>query len=235
MVIVEQPLRVLATVTVVIVGKTLAALVLVLMLGYSAHTALVVAASLAQVGEFSFILAGLGMTLGLLPHEGNSLILAGSLISIALNPLLFSAVQPTLRWLKRHPKFASHLEPATNPLADLRMTSDGINPVPQVVLVGWGRIGKLIVKALTVQGIPFVVAESNRESVKALRAKGIPAVWGNATEPMVLIQTRICDAHALVIATPETIQVRKTVETARALNPKSRSWYAAKTRRRPHA
>ena len=80
-------------------------------------------------------------------------------------------------------------------------------------------MGKLIAKALTEKGIPFVVAESNRESVEALRAKGIPAVWGDATEPMVLIQAHIREARALVIATPETIQVRKMVETARTLNP----------------
>ena len=219
MVIVEQPLHVLATVAVIIVGKTLAAVVLVLMLGYPARTALVVAASLAQVGEFSFILAGLGMALGLLPKEGNSLILAGALISIALNPLVFSAVQPTLRWLQRHPKFANRLEHAANPLAELPMSTDAKYLARQVVLVGWGRVGKLIAKALTEQGIPFVVAESNRESVEALRAKGIPAVWGDATEPMVLIQAHIREARALVIATPETIQVRKMVETARTLNP----------------
>jgi monovalent cation:H+ antiporter-2, CPA2 family len=219
MVIVEQPVHVLATVLVIIVGKTLAAALLVLALGYPGRTALVVAASLAQVGEFSFILAGLGVTLGLLPEEGNSLILAGALISIALNPLVFSAVQPLLRWLQRYPQLAARLEPKTNLLAELPMSTDAKYLSHQVVLVGWGRVGKLIAKALTEQGIPFVVAESNRDSVEALRAKGIPAVWGDATEPMVLIQAHIRQARALVIATPETIQVRKMVETARTLNP----------------
>lgn len=219
MVIVEQPLHVLATVAVIIVGKTLAAVVLVLMLGYPARTALVVAASLAQVGEFSFILAGLGMALGLLPQEGNSLILAGALISIALNPLVFSAVQPALRWLQRHPKLAARLEPAASPLAELPMSTDAKYLARQVVLVGWGRVGKLIAHAMAEKGIPFVVAESNRESVEALRAQGIPAVWGDATEPWVLVQAHIRDARALVIATPETLQVRKMVETARTLNP----------------
>jgi monovalent cation:H+ antiporter-2, CPA2 family len=219
MVIVEQPVHVLATVLVIIVGKTLAAALLVLALGYPARTALVVAASLAQVGEFSFILAGLGMALGLLPEEGNSLILAGALISIALNPLVFSAVQPLLRWLQRHPQLAARLEPNANLLAELPMTTEAKYLSNQVVLVGWGRVGKLIAHALTEKGIPFVVAESNRESVEALRAKGIPAVWGDATEPMVLIQAHIREARALVIATPETIQVRKMVETARTLHP----------------
>lgn len=219
MVMVEQPWHVLATVAVIVIGKSLAAVALVLILRYPARTALVVAASLAQVGEFSFILAGLGMTLGLLPKEGNSLILAGALISIALNPLVFSAVAPLLKWLTRHPMLAARLMPGANPLAELPLTTDAKYLANQVVLVGWGRVGKLITTALTEQGIPYVVADANRESVELLRAQGIPAVWGDATEPEVLIQAHVRDARALVIATPDTIQVRKMVETARALNP----------------
>ena len=219
MVIVEKPLHVLATVAVIVIGKSLAAVTLVLILRYPVRTALVVAASLAQVGEFSFILAGLGMALGLLPKEGNSLILAGALISIALNPFLFSAVGPMQKWLQRHPKFAARLEPAANPLAELPLTTETKYLADHVVLVGWGRVGKHIAGALGKEGIPYVVAESNREFVELLRAKGIPAVWGNATEPEVLIQAHVKDARALVIATPETVQVRRMVETARALNP----------------
>lgn len=219
MVIVEKPWHVLATVAVIVIGKSLAAVALVLILRYPVRTALVVAASLAQVGEFSFILAGLGMALGLLPKEGNSLILAGALISIALNPFLFGAVRPMQKWLQRHPKLAARLEPAANPLAELPMTTERRYLADHVVLVGWGRVGKHIAGALGKEGIPYVVAESNREAVELLRAKGIPAVWGNATEPEVLIQAHIKDARALVIATPETVQVRSMVETARALNP----------------
>ena len=219
MVLVEEPLHVLATVAVIVFGKTLAAAALVLALGYPARTALVVAASLAQVGEFSFILAGLGMALNLLPKEGNSLILAGALISIALNPVVFGTVQPLLQWLQRHPKLAARLELASNPLAELPMSTEAKYLANQVVLVGWGRVGKLIAGALTERGIPFVVAESNREAVESLRAQGIPAVWGDATEPMVLVQAHIREARALVIATPETLQVRGMVEVARTLNP----------------
>jgi CPA2 family monovalent cation:H+ antiporter-2 len=219
MVLIEEPWHVLATVAVIIIGKSLAAVALVLILRYPARTALVVAASLAQVGEFSFILAGLGMSLGLLPKEGNSLILAGAMISIALNPLVFSAVAPMLKWLIRHPTLAARLTPGVNPLAELPPTTDAKYLAHQVVLVGWGRVGKLIGTALTEQGIPFVVADTNRESVELLRAQGIPAVWGDATEPVVLVQAHIRDARALVIATPDTIQVRRMVGTARALNP----------------
>jgi CPA2 family monovalent cation:H+ antiporter-2 len=218
-VLIDEPLRVLATVAVIVVGKSIAAILLVLALRYPVKTALTVSASLAQVGEFSFILAGLGMSLRLLPKEAQSLILAGALISMALNPLVFTAVEPIQRWLLRHPRLSERLEPAANPLAELPMSTEARFLSNQVVLVGWGRVGKRIADALSAEGIPFVVAESNRELVEMLRARGVPAVWGDATVPDVLIQAHIRDARALVIATPETVQVRKMTEVARALNP----------------
>lgn len=218
-VIAQKPFHVLATVAVIVIGKSLAAVALVLILRYPARTALVVAASLAQVGEFSFILAGLGMALGLLSKEGHSLVLAGALISIALNPFVFSAVRPLHKWLQRHPKLAARLEPPSNPLAELPLTTETKYLANHVVLVGWGRVGKHIARALDKEGIPYVVAESNREFVELLRAKGVPAVWGDATEPEVLIQAHVKDARALVISTPETVHVRRMVDTARTLNP----------------
>jgi CPA2 family monovalent cation:H+ antiporter-2 len=218
-VLVEQPLAVLATVAIILVGKSLAAVALVLVLRYPARTALMVAASLAQIGEFSFILAGLGMSLGLLDKEGQSLIVAGALFSIALNPFVFSVFAGIHQWMERRAVLAGRPEPAPNALAELPLTTDLKYLSNQVVLVGWGRVGKGIGAALAGAGVPFVVAEENREFVQALRGQGIPAVWGDATEPEVLIQAHIARARALVIATPETILVRKMVETARQLNP----------------
>ena len=218
-VLLDEPLRVLATVAIIVLGKSIAAVTLVLAFRYPVKTALTAAASLAQIGEFSFILAGLGMSLGLLPKEGQSLILAGALISIAINPLVFGAVEPIQRWLLKRPGLARRLEPAESPLAELPMSTEARYLSRQVVLVGWGRVGKRIADALTAQGVPFVEAESNREFVQTLRDRNVPAVWGDATEPEVLIQAHIKDARALVIATPETLQVRSMVETARTLNP----------------
>jgi len=218
-VLVDAPWRVAATVGVIVLGKSIAAVGLVLALRYPVKTALTVAASLAQVGEFSFILAGLGMSLGLLPKEGQSLILAGALISMALNPLVFGAVEPVGRALQRIARVAGRAEPAGNPLAELPMSTDAKYLAHQVVLVGWGRVGKHISDTLLAAGMPFVVAEANREFVETLRARGIPAVWGDAAEPEVLIQAHIKEARALVIATPQTVQVRATAEIARALNP----------------
>ena len=218
-VILEEPLHVLATVAIVLVGKTLAAFAVVLLLRYPVRTAAIVAASLAQVGEFSFILAGLGMALGLLPKEGNDLILAAALISIALNPVMFSLVGPTERWLHRHTKFASKLDASANPLAELPMTTESKYLAGHIVLVGWGRVGKQIGRDLSAEGVPYVVVESNREFVESHRQGGGAAVWGDATDPLVLVQAHIREARALVIATPETVQVRTMVETARTLNP----------------
>lgn len=218
-VIIEQPLNVLAVVAVIVIGKSLAAMAITLAFRYPLNTALIVAASLAQIGEFSFILAGLGMSLGLLPIEGMSLILAAALISIAINPLLFSAIQPFKKWLVGVSKVASDLEKRVDPFAELPMSTERKYLAGQVVLVGYGRVGKRIAKALQQNDIPFVVAEENREIVESLRKQGIPAVSGNASEPSVLIQAHIANAAMLVVATPDTIDVRNMVNTAKLLRP----------------
>jgi len=218
-VLVERPLQVLATVAIIVFGKSLAAVALVLMFRYPAKTALTVSASLAQIGEFSFILAGLGVVLGLLPKEGQSLILAGAILSIALNPLVFAGIEPVRRWLAKNPAIARRIEPAGSPMAELPMSTDAKFLSNQVVLVGWGRVGRRIGEALAASGVPFVVADENREVVETLRHHGTPAVWGNATDPIVLVQAHIRDARAMVIATPETIEVRRMVAIARTLNP----------------
>ncbi|CAN5915564.1 cation:proton antiporter [soil metagenome] len=218
-VLIDEPLKVLAVVAIIMLGKTIAAVVLVLAFRYPLNSALTVGASLAQIGEFSFILAGLGVALKLLPVQGQSLILAGALISIALNSLLFTAVEPAQKWIRKRSALARKLELRADPLAELPMSTDQAMLSGQVVLVGYGRVGKRIARSLTEKGVPFVVAEQNREFVEQLRAQGVPAVSGDAADPAVLIQAHIAQAGMLVIATPDTFSVRKMVETARALNP----------------
>ncbi|MEJ8858241.1 YbaL family putative K(+) efflux transporter [Variovorax robiniae] len=219
MVLVERPLQVLAVVGVIVVGKSMAACLLVLLLRYPLHTALTVSASLAQIGEFSFILAGLGMSLGLLPGEGQSLILAGALISIATNPLWFGAIAPMQKWLRARSSLARELDARADPLAELPMSTDARYLSRQVVLVGYGRVGRRIAAALTAHDLPFVVAEQNRELVERLRENGMAAVWGDAADPSVLIQAHVARARVLVIATADTLHVRQMIETARTLNP----------------
>jgi CPA2 family monovalent cation:H+ antiporter-2 len=218
-VLVNEPLRVLVVVAIIIVGKSLAAALLVLAFRYPLNTALTVAASLGQIGEFSFILAGLGLSLGLLPPEGVSLVLAGALISIALNPLVFAAIAPLSRWLLARSAWARQLDSRDDPYAELPTSTARRYLQGQVVLVGYGRVGKRIAAALQERDLPFVVADLNRERVEDLRRAGVPAVSGDATDPAVLIQAHIAEAAMLVVATPDTLGVRQMVETARQLNP----------------
>ena len=218
-VVVREPLRVLVVVAIIVLGKTLAAAALVLALRYPLSTALSVSASLAQIGEFSFILAGLGLSLGLLPQEAHSLVLAGALISIALNPLVFTAMGPLQDWLQRRSRVARALAQRDDPLAQLPMSTDARFLANQVVLVGYGRVGREIAQALRAASLPFVVADANRERVDDLRQAGQAAVFGDAAEPETLVQAHIAHARLLVIATPDTLAARRMIETARALNP----------------
>lgn len=218
-VLIEEPLHVLAVVAIIIVGKSLAAMALVLAFRYPFNSAMTIAASLAQIGEFSFILAGLGLTLGILPPEGMSLVLAGALISIALNPFVFASIAPVSKWLLARSATARRLNSRVDPYAELPMSTERKYLEGQVVLVGFGRVGRRIAEALKERGIPYVVAEQNREIVESLRKKDIPAVSGDASDPVVLVQAHIAQAAMLVVATPDSINVRQMVDTARTLNP----------------
>jgi len=218
-VLVQEPLRVLAVVGVIVLGKSVAAAGLVLVLRYPLNTALTVAASLGQIGEFSFILAGLGLSLGLLPQEGMSLVLAGALISIALNPFVFRAIEPVTRWVLARSAYFRSLEARADPNAELPASTDARYLQGQVVLVGHGRVGKRLSQALLARDIPFVVVEHQRERVDQLRRQGQAAVFGDAEDPAVLVQAHVASAAMLVVATPDTVGVRRMVELARTLNP----------------
>ncbi|MDB5860190.1 MAG: rosB [Ramlibacter sp.] len=218
-ILIDQPLRVLTVVGVIVFGKSVAAAVLVLLLRYPLHTALTVSASLAQIGEFSFILVGLGASLGVMPAEAQSLVVAGALISIAINPLVFKTLGPLQRWLLKRSQLARDLAARDDPLAELPLATDPKYLARQVVLVGHGRVGRKLAEALAANGIPYVVAEQNREMVAALRAAGVPAVSGDASDPEVLVQAHVARARMLVIATPDTLGVRRMAANARLLNP----------------
>lgn len=217
--LIQEPVRVLVVIAIVMLGKTLAAFLLVLGFRYPLNTALTVSAGLAQVGEFSFILAGLGVSLNVLPAEGQNLILAGALISIALNPLLFSAIEPVQSWIRSRSNLARAMEQPADPLAQLPVTVNLNQLTGHIVLVGYGRVGRRIGEALTARGIPIVVAEQNRELVEALRRTGISAVSGDASEPAVLIQAHVARARMLLIAVPDIVRSRMMIDTARMLKP----------------
>ncbi|HSW23007.1 MAG TPA: cation:proton antiporter [Burkholderiaceae bacterium] len=219
LVLVEQPLQVLAVTAIVMLGKSLAAALLVLLFRYPLNTALMVSVSLAQIGEFSFILIGLGGSLGVLPPEAKSMVVAAALLSIAFNPLMFSLVEPARLWILSRSAVARRLEAREDPLAELPSSTDRRFLAKQVVLVGHGTVGRRIAKALAARDVPFIVVDQNRERVEALRAAGVHAVSGDASDPTTLVQAHIAHAGLLVVATPDSTDVRPMIETARSLNP----------------
>ncbi len=217
---INAPLQVLAVVGIIVVGKSIAAALLVLSFGYPLITALTVSASLAQIGEFSFILAGLGVHLKLLPNEGLELIIAGALISIAINPFLFKLIKPLQNWLSRGSLQIDAFQLSNDPLVQLPQSTDEKFLSGQVVLIGYGRVGKRIARIIGLQGLPYVVVDQDRDLVEKLRSRKIVAVYGDASQPNVLIQAHIARAGMLVIATSDTFNIRKMINIAHQLNPK---------------
>lgn len=218
-ILVESPLHILAVIAIIMVGKTLAAMALVLFFRYPINTALTVGASLAQIGEFSFILATLGVSLGLLNLEAQNLILAGALFSITLNSFIFSAIEPVQRWIRERSHLARLLERSGDPLAMLPDEVDQAYLRDQVVIVGYGGVGRRITENLINENIKVVIAEENREIVEKLRNANIAAVSGVATEPSVLIQAHIMHARLLVISPMDILDIHRIVTIAKQLNP----------------
>lgn len=214
-IVVTHPLQVLAVVLVIVLGKSLAAFFLILGLRYPLDTALKVSASLAQIGEFSFILAALGGELGLLPKEGQSLILAGAMISITLNPLAFHLTH----FLKGPLKNNALLNRLNLRQAENGQGLAGATLRDHVVLVGFGRVGRVIGRLLSENRVPFVVIERNRNTVEELKTRGIPAIYGDAESLDLLAEVGLPEASYFVVTPLDSFQVRQLVQSARASNP----------------
>jgi CPA2 family monovalent cation:H+ antiporter-2 len=217
-VLVREPLAVLAVLGIIMVGKSFAAFLIVLLFRHPVRTALTVSASLAQIGEFSFILAGLGAALGLLPPDGRDLILAGALLSIALNPVTFAGVTPLARWLEAHPRLLALLERRgaeihRTPVADTRGLRD------HAILIGYGRVGGAIGAALRAQDLKFAVIERDHLMLANAQAAGIPTIVGDAAAPGILESAGLERARLVVVATPDGFQARRIVELARSRKP----------------
>ena len=209
-IVVREPLLVLATVFIIVIGKSIAAAAIVRAFGHPLSTALTVSASLAQIGEFSFILATLGLSLGLLPETGRDLILGGAIISILLNPLLFVALDRLKPWLEAREGTASAVAP--DPAAATEIEG-------HVVLVGFGKVGHRIVMALLESGRKVVVIEDHAEVVEALNGDGIPALYGNGAAPGMMEAARIESARFLLVAIPDALEAGQIIEHARRINP----------------
>jgi CPA2 family monovalent cation:H+ antiporter-2 len=217
-VLVREPLAVLAVLAIIMVGKSLAAFVIVLAFRHPVSTALTVSASLAQIGEFSFILASLGGALGLLPPDGRDFILAGAILSIALNPLAFACIGPITGFIEARPRLLELLE---RPGAERHRlaVSSAQNLRNHAVLVGYGRVGGTIGAALKAQGLPFVVIERDHLMLTSAQAADIPTIVGDASSAEVLAAAGIGHARLVVVATPDSFQARRIVEVARELKP----------------
>jgi len=218
-VLIDEPWRVLSVLVVVMGFNALAAVSLVLLFRYPLNSAFTIGIGLAQIGEFSFILAGLGVTLGVLPHEGQSLVLATGIVSIALNPLLFAAVEPFQVWIRKRSALARSLDQRVDPLSRLPSSVDPASIQRQVVVVGYGRIGTRICNQLSANQVKFIVAEESREIVERMRSNGLSAVCGDAATPDVLVQAHILRASMLVITVPDIMLIRSAASIARTLNP----------------
>lgn len=208
---------VLATVAIIMIGKSLAALAIVIAFGYPLRTALLIAVSLAQIGEFSFILASIGVTLDVMPEAGRELILAGALISIMLNPLLFYLLE---RYGPADPaEQQEEVAPADVPP---KPTDKPAKPAfiskqeGHTVLVGFGRVGRVVGEKLIAQGKPLFVIDDSEDAVAALKARKIEAIAANAVTA--LKASNIAAAKNLVIAVPDCFEAGQIVEQARATN-----------------
>jgi CPA2 family monovalent cation:H+ antiporter-2 len=219
MILVRQPVHVLAVVLIVLIGKSLASLAIVLLFRYSLHTALTISASLAQIGEFSFILASLGVGLGLMPEEAQSLIVAGALLTISLNPAVFGLIEPTWRWIQKRTGILDKLERPPDDLSKLPPGFDAQSLTDHVVLVGHGRVGGPVANELTLHGIPHVIIEQSRETAELLRERGLPVIFGDATRPEVLGDAHLERARMVLVAAPDAYQARAILALALKLNP----------------
>jgi CPA2 family monovalent cation:H+ antiporter-2 len=217
-ILLREPWTILATVLIIVVGKSLAAFAIVRLFGYPTGTALTISASLAQIGEFSFILAGLGVSLGLLPERGRDLILAGAILSILLNPLFFAALD---RILARRAK-ASEATGEAAPGAEPEAASE---PLPvstltgHVVLVGHGRVGSYVTSVLQGTQARLLVIEDNQDSTRALREAGTEVITGNAADPNVIGAANLAAARCLLVAIPDAFEGGQVVAQARTLRP----------------
>jgi CPA2 family monovalent cation:H+ antiporter-2 len=211
-IVVEAPLALLATVLIILIAKSVAAYLVVRLYDHSSATALIIAASLAQIGEFSFILAGLGLSLKLLPEEGRDLILAGAIITILINPLLFAALDVILARRER-PEAAEKAEPgaAREPIRPTTLKD-------HVVLIGHGRVGSFISGVLRERSTPLFVIEDDDDMVDDLKAAGVEALSGNAADPDILAAANLGGARCLLVAIPDAFEGGQVVQQARALS-----------------
>jgi len=207
-ILIREPLLVFATVFIIVVGKSLVSMALVLAFGRPLSTALTISASLAQIGEFSFILATLGISLGILSTTGRDLILAGAIISIILNPLVFMMLDYLKPWIEKR----EGASPDTENLAK-RAVQHG-----HTILIGYGELGKLVSDELTAKQLPFVIVEDHPDILRGTQNPDIPAIYGDANAPGVLAEANIGQARHLILTISDAIVAGHLISHAHSLN-----------------
>ena len=219
----EAPVTVAAALAVVMVGKPVAALAIVLLRGYPIRAAFAVAVALAQIGEFSFILAALGMQLGVLPAEANNALVAVAIVSISLNPILYRLVDPAERWVARRPRLWRWLSAGVHgAVGSGEPAGEEANPRFRAVVVGYGPVGRTLCRLLRENGIEPTVIEMNLSTVQQLRAEGMAAVYGDAGRTETLREAGVGNAAALVLSASGLKDAQEVVRLARELNPEIR-------------
>ncbi|MBX4898454.1 YbaL family putative K(+) efflux transporter [Rhizobium bangladeshense] len=226
-ILIDRPLPILATVFIIVIGKSVAAFLIVLAFRKPPGTALTISASLGQIGEFSFILAALGVELGLLPEEGRDLILAGAIISIILNPLLFflcDLMRPLLEGARREETVADPASAADAGAVQEQKPpeDDDVRPsalTGHAILIGYGRVGRIVGQNLKSSGTPFLVIEDSDKRIGELKAHGIEAFMGNAVARETLDLASLSTARSLAIAIPNAFEACRIAEQARSVNP----------------
>ncbi|MBL8050216.1 MAG: cation:proton antiporter [Anaerolineales bacterium] len=207
--------QVLILTALIVVGKSVITLMLGLIFPWQGRTALVVASGLSQIGEFSFILGQAGIALGLLDRDQYSLILAGALLSITINPVMFRLINPTEKFLKKFPAFWKLLDrhgPA--PIAPVEESIEG-----HVIVFEYGRVGTYIVNLLEQISIPYLVIDSDVERIEELSRRGIPSLYGDASNTEVLHHAGLKRARALVIAGHDEASSELIITAAREIAP----------------
>ncbi|MGD9856360.1 MAG: cation:proton antiporter [Planctomycetaceae bacterium] len=227
--VLQQPLMLIAALSIILIAKPLAALVIVAMLGHSSRTALTVALGLAQIGEFSFIMSDLARRQGLMPDTGHHLLVASAILSIALNPLLFRRIPDVESWLARHPRLWSVFNARAQRRA-LRITANAEVEIGRrldsgeqlAVVVGFGPVGRSVHRLLREASVTTVVVDLNMDTISELRAQGQPAVFGDASQQTILEQAGVGRANSLILTLPQSPDRLAVVAAARTLNPQLR-------------
>ncbi len=210
MILVQHPWQVLATVLIIMFGKSAAAFFIVRAFGHSKGTALTISASLAQIGEFAFIIAGLGVALKILPPAGQSLVLAGALVSIMLNPLVFGLLD---RWQARNEAKAETAAGHESP------PGPSLDVTDHAIIIGYGRVGSELARVLRDRGVPLVVIDDNSDHVARAHDAGIPAIRGSAAADRVLAEAHPERAKIAVLAIPQPLEAGEALAKLRAINP----------------